>query len=78
VFSHSIVGEWPNTRNNLAGYITRKKRTGALPQGNFTYLLVREQAATRVMKSWSERVIMGSRMKTTLASEGTLPVANGE
>jgi len=30
------------------------------------------------MKSWSERVIMGSRMKTTLTSEGALPVANGE
>src|SRR5258705_3417510 len=29
------------------------------------------------MKSWSERVIMGSRMKTTLASEGTLPEATG-
>jgi glycosyltransferase involved in cell wall biosynthesis len=30
------------------------------------------------MKSETERVIMGSRMKTTLASEGTLPDAVGE
>src|SRR6266481_6096730 len=29
------------------------------------------------MKSCSERVIMGSRMKTTLASEGTSPEATG-
>ena len=32
----------------------------------------------RVMKSGSERVIMGSRMNTTLASEGTMPDAIGE
>ena len=29
------------------------------------------------MKSWAERVIMGSRMNTTLTSEGTMPEAIG-
>jgi glycosyltransferase involved in cell wall biosynthesis len=33
--------------------------------------------AVRVMKSSSERVMMGSRMKTTLASEGALPDSVG-
>jgi hypothetical protein len=37
----------------------------------------RWRAADRVMKSWTERVMMDSRMKTTLASEGTLPDSVG-
>jgi len=57
--------------------MTRMCETDLLPEGTLGCLLVHQRPATRVMKSWSERVIMGSRMKTTLASEGTLPEATG-